>query len=583
MMSLVEIRRYGSLLRTYLGPLRYRAAVLGVLVLLFIALQLLSPQLLRLVIDEAAEGAGATVLVRLATLYTLCAVAAQALSASSRYLSEDIGWKATNRLRSDLLFHCLRLDMAFHKERTPGEMVERIDGDINALANFFSQFVVGVVANLMLLVGLLGMLFRVDYRAGIVATCFSLIALGIMWRIRTTTTAHWAKARQVSAEFYGMLGEWLSATEDIQANGAKAHIMGRFHQMLRRWYPLDRRADLAGYSLWLSSIIVFAFGDAIALGLCAYLFGLGVLTIGACYLVFAYVSLTRRPLERIRTEMQDLQKAGASIMRIQQLLAERPVIRDVAEGRVLGHGAASVVFDRISFSYDEANVLTDVSFKLKPGRVLGLLGRTGCGKTTIARLLFRLYDPTAGRIEIGGIPAQALRLDSLRETVGLVTQEVQLFNASLRDNLTFFSGAVADERLIRLVSDLGLGGWYASLPAGLDTVIGTPATGLSAGQAQLLAFARLLLQDPSVVVLDEASSRLDPLTAGLLERAAGAALEGRTAIIIAHRLETLRRVDDILILDSGRVVEHGERASLAADPGSRFHHLLKVGIKEVLA
>ncbi len=583
MMSLADVRRYSLLLGTYLGPLRYRAGMLGFLVLSFITLQLLSPQLLRLVIDEAAKGAGAAVLARLAMLYTLCAVGAQALSASSRYLSEDIGWKATNQLRSDLLFHCLRLDMSFHKERTPGEMVERIDGDINALANFFSQFVVGVVANLILLVGLLAMLFRVDFRAGILATSFSLVALGIMWRIRAIATAHWAKARQVSAEFYGTLGEWLSALEDIQANGAKAHILGRFHQILRRWYPLYRRADLAGYSIWWSSIIVSAASNAVTLGLCAYLFRSGVLTIGACYLVFAYVSLTRGPLERIRTEMQDLQKAGASITRVQQLLAERSAIHDVPGGRVLGHGAAGVTFHQVSFSYDAANVLTDVSFKLTPGRVLGLLGRTGCGKTTIARLLFRLYDPTAGCIEIAGIPAQAIRLESLRERVGLVTQEVQLFSASLRDNLTFFSTAVADERLIQIIRDLGLESWYTALPAGLDTVIGTPATGLSAGQAQLLAFARLLLQDPSVVVLDEASSRLDPLTAGLLEHAAEVALEGRTAVIIAHRLETLRRADDILILDGGRVIEHGERATLAADPSSRFYHLLKVGIKEVLA
>ncbi|MDP2857604.1 MAG: ABC transporter ATP-binding protein [Bacillota bacterium] len=539
--------------------------------------------MLRLVIDEAAKGSGAGVLVRLAVLYTLCALAAHVLYASSRYSSEDIGWKATNHLRSDLLFHCLRLDMTFHRERTPGEMVERIDGDVNALANFFSQFVVGIMANLILLVGLLGMFFCIDLRVGITVTCFSLVTLRIMWQIRTIAIPHWAQVRQVSAEFYGMLGEWLSATEDIQANGAKAHIMSRFHQVLRRWYPMDRRASLTGYSLWMSSIILFAAGNTVALGLCAYLFRLGALTIGACYLIFAYMGLIRRPLERIRTEMQDLQKAGASIMRIEQLLARRTVIHDAAEGRVLGRGAASVAFDHISFAYDEGNVLTDVSFELKPGRMLGLLGRTGCGKTTVARLLFRLYDPTGGRMEIGGIPAQALRLDSLRERVGFVTQEVQLFNASLRDNPTFFSRVVADERLIQVIYDLGLESWYSSLPAGLDTVIGTSGTGLSAGQAQLVAFARLLLQDPSVVVLDEASSRLDPLTEGLLECAVSAALKGRTAIIIAHRLQTLRRADDILILDNGRVVEHGEREALASDPGSRFHQLLKVGLEEVLA
>jgi ATP-binding cassette subfamily B protein len=579
----IEIRRYISLLRTYLSPLRCHAAALGALVLLYIILQLVSPQLLRLVIDEAAKGSGIPVVARLAAFYTMCAVAAQALSAYSRYLSEHVGWRATNHLRSDVLLHCLRLDMAFHKERTPGEMVERIDGDVNALANFFSQMVIGIGANLILLIGLLGMLLSLDSRVGTAALCFCLVTLRIMWQIRAKAIPRWAQVRQVSTEFYGALGEWLSATEDIHANGARAFIMSRFHQLLRKWYPLDRQASFAGYSLWMSSVILFAAGNAVVLGLCAHLFRLGVLTVGACYMVFAYMNMIRRPLEGLRTEMQDLQKAGASISRIEQLLALRQAIRDGAKARTAGPGPHRVVFDHVSFAYDQENVLTDVSFELRPGRVLGLLGRTGCGKTTLARLLFRFYDPTSGHIEIGGSPVQELRLDHLRSVVGLVTQEVQLFNASLRDNLTFFSRVAPDDRLVQVLRDLGLESWYSSLPAGLDTVIGASGTGLSAGQAQLVAFARLLLQDPSIVVLDEASSRLDPLTEGLLEVAIDTVLKGRTAIIIAHRLKTLGRTDDILILDGGRVVERGEREALARDRDSRFHRLLKAGLEEVLA
>lgn len=583
MIAGVDIRRYFSLLRTYLSPLRLRVLALSASTLLFIALQIWSPQLLRSSIDEAARGAGTAALIRLAALYSLCSLTAQVSSSLSRLLSEDIGWAATNRLRSDLLFHCLRLDMAFHKGHTAGEMVERIDGDVNALASFFSQFVAGIIANLMLAAGILGMLFAVHTGVGGAVACFAGVTLGIMWRIRTIAVPHWARVRQASAEFYGLLGEWLSATEDIQASGAGPYIMSCFHKVLRRWYPLDRRAELASYSLWMSNIVLFSAGTAVALGLCAYLFRLGALTIGECYLVYSYMGMLRRPLERIRSEIQDLQKAGGSILRIEQLFARSPAIREVPDGLTLKPGAAGVRFDCVSFAYEEDNVLQDVSFDLKPGRVLGILGRTGCGKTTIARLLFRLYDPTSGSIEIGGIPAVSLTLGNLRERVGLVTQEVQLFDASLRDNLTFFSRKVPDDRIAGVLFDLGLGSWYSSLPRGLDTIIGPSGTGLSAGQAQLVAFARLLLQDPSVVVLDEASSRLDPVSEELLERAVSTALRGRTAIIIAHRLQTLRRADDILILEDGSVVEYGERETLAADPASRFRRLLDAGLEEVLA
>ncbi|HEY8745896.1 MAG TPA: ATP-binding cassette domain-containing protein, partial [Chloroflexota bacterium] len=208
-------------------------------------------------------------------------------------------------------------------------------------------------------------------------------------------------------------------------------------------------------------------------------------------------------------------------------------------------------------------------------------GRTGSGKTTIARLLFRLYDPQQGSICLGDVDLRRLRLATLRGRVGLVTQDVQLFAASLRDNLTFFDAAVPDEQLRATLAALGLLPWLARLPQGLDTPIS--AASLSAGEAQLLALARVFLKDPGLVILDEASSRLDPLTEGLLERALDRLLTGRTAIIIAHRLATIARADDILILEEGRVQEQGRREHLASDPSSRLSALQRRGMEGVPA
>jgi ATP-binding cassette subfamily B protein len=215
--------------------------------------------------------------------------------------------------------------------------------------------------------------------------------------------------------------------------------------------------------------------------------------------------------------------------------------------------------------------------------VLGVLGRTGSGKSTLARLLTRLYDPVGGEVRLGGLPLPSVEVGDLRDRVGMVTQEVQLFRATVRDNLTFFDHRVPDERIWDVLFMLGLGDWAAGLEQGLDTVLETGSAGLSAGQAQLLAFARIFLRDPGIVILDEASSRLDPATEVLIERAVDRLLDGRTGVIIAHRLATVERADDIVILEDGRVVELGERAALAADPSSRFARLLRTGLEEVLA
>ena len=228
-------------------------------------------------------------------------------------------------------------------------------------------------------------------------------------------------------------------------------------------------------------------------------------------------------------------------------------------------------------------VLHNVSFQAPAGKVLGLLGRTGSGKTTITRLLFRLYDPTQGVIRLGDCDLRTVNLRELRRHVGLVTQEVQIFQASLRDNITLFNPLIADAQILQVLRELGLWPWYAAQPQGLDTLLQAGGSGLSAGQAQLLALVRVFLKDPSVVILDEASSRLDPATEQLLERAIDRLLQNRTAIIIAHRLGTVQRADHILILEEGRVAEYGVRTQLATDSSSRFYRLLQTGMQAELA
>lgn len=574
---------YKDLLITYLGPQWRRVLIMSILLLSGIALQLINPQLLRYFIDVATSNGNITVLVLIGALFIGLALINQAITVASTYVSEHVAWTATNRLRTDLVTHCLRLDMTFHKARTSGELIERIDGDVNTLSNFFSRSIVHLCGNTLLLVGIVLMLFLVDWRVGIVLGLFALVAFFLLLRLRNFAVPFWTANRQKGAEFFGFLSEQLAGTEDLRANGATHYVLWRFYLFLRQWLPINQRANLAGYTMFLTSTIVFAIGNALAFVLGAYLWSQHVISLGTVYLIFSYTNLLSGPIQQIRNQLEELQKAGAGITRIQQLRQIQTTITD-GSGATLPSGALSVEFRSVTFGYNaESAVLHDISLNLAAGKVLGVLGRTGSGKTTLTRLLLRLYDVQQGELLLGDVPIRSIRLRDLRQHIGMVTQDIQLFHATVRNNLTFFNPAIPDERILAVLDDLGLKSWYSSLAQGLDTELGSDGEGLSAGEAQLLAFARVFLSDPGLVILDEASSRLDPATEQRIERAVSKLLAERTGVIIAHRLATVQRANDILVVENGRIVEYGARESLASNPQSHFYHLLQTGLEEVLA
>jgi ABC-type multidrug transport system fused ATPase/permease subunit len=567
-----------GLLATYLVPQWPRVLLLGLLLAVTIGLQLASPQILRRFIDDATGGAPLGALALIALLFLGAALTLQVAQLGELYVAENVGLTATNRLRADLALHVLRLDPSFHAAHTPGELIERTDGDVATLGNFFARLVVHLVGNALLLLGALALLAGIDWRIGAVAGVAALIGLGLMVGLRGLVVPRHAALRQANAELFGLIEERLAGTEDVRANGGVGYVLRRLLERQRDLVWAGLRTQVAGGGTFHGATLCLHLGTVAALGVAAYLFRLGELTIGTVYATFAYAESLRRPIEAITRQLNELQQAAASVGRVRALLAERSAVVD-GPGAVLPDGALAVELDRVSFAYHPGEpVLRELSFRLAPGEVLGLLGRSGSGKTTLARLLFRLYDPTAGRIRIGGVDLRRLRLDALRARVGVVTQDIQLFHASVRDNVTLFDPSVPDERVVAVLEELGLGPWLAGRPDGLATRLAPGGAGLSAGEAQLLAFARVFLADPGLVILDEASSRLDPATERLLERAVARLLSGRTAVVIAHRLATVERADRLLILDDGRVAEQGAPSALAADPGSRYSRLLRAGL-----
>lgn len=573
----ISPREYWRLLAGYVKPQRRFVALLAILLIATTGLQLVSPLILRRFIDRALGGSALNTLLLIAGLYIGFAILIQVIKLFETWTAEYVGWTATNNLRADLALHVLGLDMAFHNAHTPGNLIERVDGDVFTLGNFFSRFIINVLGNLLLTVGVVVLLTRIDWRIGLTVALFAVGTIAVLMIFGRYTSRRFAAARESSAELMGFLEERIGGTEDIRSAGATAYTMRRNHEFARAFYQRHKSAMILGQMSWSTSNLLTVIGMAISLGVAATLYQNGAVTLGTVFVVFQFTQLLVQPVEEISRQLRDFQQATASIGRIRELQAVQPTLLD-GPGMPLPSGPLAVEFDGVTFGYNsDEPTLGDVTFAIAPRRVLGIVGRTGSGKSTVTRLLFRLYDPDQGAVRLGGVDLRELRLAEIRSRVALVTQEIQLFHATVRDNLTLFDRSIPDARIEEALERLGLHDWRATLDSGLDTMLASGGGGVSAGEAQLLAFARVFLRDPDVVILDEASSRLDPATEARLEQAIDTLFAGRTAIVIAHRLATIERADEVLVMAGGEVVEHGERALLAADPASRFAEMLRTG------
>jgi ABC-type multidrug transport system fused ATPase/permease subunit len=579
----LSFKSYWNLLSDHIRPQKGRFILLAVLLFGSIGLRIVAPQIMRVFIDEALAGEALRVLTTTAIAFIGIALIQQVVAVAVKYLGETVAWTATNALRAELAWHALNLDMRFHNDHTPGELIERIDGDVTELATFFSQFALNLVANGLLLIGILVALFIEDWRAGLAFSIYSVVTIVVLGKLKDIAVPHQKARREAEAQLYGFIEEQLAGTEDIRSSGA---VDFSIRELFRHQGIILGHNRNAHFKRWIiENAMGFALtaGNLLAITSGYWLFSAGIITVGTVYLFVHYINLLEEPFWAMTHEIESFQTIGACVERLTEFRNFKREVLD-GDGAEISSHPLSLAFEDVTFSYNgEDHVLDDLSFDLKPGSILGLLGRTGSGKTTIGRLIFRLYDVNSGSIKINGTNLREAQLESLRRNISIVTQDVQLFRASIRENLTFFDRSISDEKIITTLEELELGDWLQSLPKGLDTELETGARSLSAGEAQLLAFTRVFLRNPGLVILDEASSRLDPATEQKLERAIDKLLKNRTAIIIAHRLDTVLRADEILILDQGKVSEYGDRKQLAADSSSRFYQLLQTGMEEVLA
>lgn len=575
---MTSLREQLAFLWSHLGPQRKGVLLLALAVLGGAAVTLAGPVLLSRYIDALDAGVMGQVTLA-AVLYLLTACALPLLSIAETWLANLVAWRSTNRLRVSLFRHCLHQDLDLVARHSPGALITRIDGDVELLGEFLSSFLVQLVTAFLTLAGVLVVLATVDWRLGGLLALFVIGCAGVLFGPRALSMRLWHAHRRASADEFGTAEEILSGADDLRTNGAVGWAVHAYQERGWATYRAFGRAQLLASGSWASAQFLYGTATAACLALATWLHDRHALTVGTIYLVVTYAGAIQTPMQAVSRQLQLLPTAGAALTRVRELLREVPRLTWPSAPTALPAAAPEVRFEAVDYGYPgEGATLRGVSFRLAPGRRLGVVGRTGSGKTTLARLLLRFQDPDRGTVRLDGVDLRDVGRDDLRRAVGYVPQDVHLLHATVRDNLTLFDRSIDDSRLRDAVEGVGLGAWLAARPQGLDSVLAPGGRDLSAGQSQLLAAARAFLADPGLLVLDEASSRVDPASERRLQAAFDRLLRGRTAVVVAHRLSTLQEVDDILVMDEGRIVELGPRNQLERDATSRFSGLLRAGL-----
>jgi subfamily B ATP-binding cassette protein MsbA len=558
------LARLLSFVKPYWKPL----VVVGLLLLATTGLNLLPPLLQRQVVDEVI---GTRDLSRLGLLIgALVGIYAllQLGAIGDTYLRHSLGQRFILDLRVRIYAYLQQLSLSFFEQTSTGELMSRVTNDVNALEHFITHGVALTVVDLLRLLGASVVLLLLDWRLALVALIpLPFIAVGLRLfnqRVRPV----FRRVRDRLGDINARLQDNLAGIRVIQAFGQEPTEYIRFRSTSESYFREWVRA------IWMWSLFfpilhfLAAVGGVLVLWFGARMVVNEALTLGTLVAFTAYVVSFYEPLRRLTEVDNVFQQAIASGERIFELLDQVPDIQDSPEATELGAIDGDIVFEQVHFRYSQGEeVLHDVSFHMAPGEIVALVGPSGAGKTSIANLLMRFYDPIQGRVLVDGQDVRGVQLRSLRRQIAVVLQDTFLFNTSVRDNLLYGKLDASEEELLAAARAAYAHEFITQLPSGYDTEIGERGVKLSGGQKQRLALARAILADPRILILDEATSSVDAEAEYLIQRALERVMQGRTSLVIAHRLSTIRGADKIIALEEGRIREVGDHQELLARGG----------------
>lgn len=552
----------------YVRP--YWKVLVGVSLLLLLrtGLNLLPPLVQKRVVDQViAESDLSPLLLLIAALIGIHALS-QAVNFGDMYLRHVVGERFIFDLRVHIYDHLQQLSLAFYEDTSTGELMSRVTNDVNALEQFVTHGVALTTVDLLRLLGASAVLLALNWRLALITLIPLPFIAGGLWIFNHRARPIYRRVRDRLGDINASLQDKLAGIQVVQAFEREEAELQHFRE-ISRGYLQERVEAIRAWSVFFPALyFVSALGGALVLGFGARMVVNEQLTLGTLVAFLSYIVSFYEPIRRLTEIDNTFQQAIAAGERIFELLDTESQIQDAPDAIMLDEIAGGITFDHVHFRYGDGDkVLEDVAFQIAPGETVALVGPSGAGKTSIANLLCRFYDPDDGRVLVDDHDLRDVAVQSLRQHIAVVLQDTFLFNTSVRENLRYGNPGATEEEMVNAAKAAYAHGFIYELPEGYDTKIGERGVKLSGGQKQRLALARAILADPRILILDEATSSVDAEAEHLIQRALEEVLAGRTALVIAHRLSTIRDADKIIALEDGRIREVGSHTDLLARDG----------------
>ncbi len=571
------MRRFGSYLLgfplfrlfAFGAPYKVRLAGLGLVTVLVTVASLSEPLIIGYAIDEGLVAGSLTVIYAMVAVYAFVNLATWVLSYVQTFGMGWVGQHMILDLRNALFGHLQSLSLQFYSEQKAGWIISRLTNDIENFNTLLNDGVQNLVKNGLTLIGVFVAIFFVDWRLALATLSILPIMVAGTAIFRIQSWKAYRAAREAVAEVVAHLQENVSGLRVVQAFTRERTSAARFAERNHAYRRANTRATVLSAVYFPGVELVGSAGLAVVLLYGGYLVVAGEMTVGELVAFIGLLNMFFQPIQQLSQLYSDLQSTLASLEKVFTVLDTEPDRADSPAAKDLEDLRGDVEFDRVSFAYNEGErVLEDVSFHIRPGETLAIVGETGAGKSTLVKLLSRFHDPTEGGIRVDGQDLRDVRGSSLRRHMGVVLQDTFLFTGTIKDNIRYGRPDATQEEIVAAAKTVGADDFIRRLPEGYETQVQERGGRLSVGERQLVSFARALIANPKLLVLDEATSSVDLATEARIEEALERLLAGRTSVVIAHRLSTVRRADRVLVLGNGRILEEGTHDELLRRPSA---------------